>query len=85
MDNRRRFRHLLEIHHITQKESAKLISAVTGRPCSERAVRTWVGDPAKRSTSPCPDYAVRALEKAIEYMEQAMARRSSEESPVKQN
>ena len=76
MDNRTRYLHLLETHGITQAKSAELIAAVTGRPCGERTVRSWVNDPEKPSSTPCPDHAVANLEKAIGYMQQALARRT---------
>lgn len=71
-----RFLHLLEAYDITQVKSAELISAVTSRPCPVRTVRSWVNDPTKPSSSPCPEWALAALEKAIQYIEQAMARRA---------
>lgn len=76
MDNRTRFLQLLEAYDITQARSAELIEAVTGRPCSVRTVRSWVNDPEKKSSTPCPDHAVKNLEKAIHYMERAVQRRA---------
>ncbi|MBY8968788.1 hypothetical protein J1G33_00115 [Pseudomonas sp. P867] len=67
---------LLDAYGITQAKSAELIAAVTSRPCSARTVRSWFNDPEKRSSTPCPDYAVPNLEKAIEYMQRALARRA---------
>ncbi|MHB2250822.1 hypothetical protein ACX64O_28695 (plasmid) [Pseudomonas fitomaticsae] len=64
---------------ITQAKSAELIGAVTGRPCAVRTVRSWINDPEKASTSPCPDWAVAALEKAITYMQRALAQRDRQE------
>lgn len=78
MDNRTRYRDLLETYGITQAKSAELIGAVTGRPCAVRTVRSWLNDPEKVSTSPCPDWAVAALEKAISYMQRALAQRDSQ-------
>lgn len=75
MDNRARFLELLEAYGITQSKSAELISAITERPCSDRTVRSWLNDPEKPSSRPCPDWAVSALAKAIDYMERALARR----------
>lgn len=72
MDNRARYLHLLGVHGITQAKSAVLITAVTQRPCSERTVRAWLNDPDKPSSRPCPDWAVRAIEKAIDYMQRAL-------------
>lgn len=79
MGNRTRYLQLLETYGITQAKSAELIGAVTQRPCSVRTVRSWVNDPDARSSSPCPDWAVAALEKAIDYMQRAVARRTESE------
>lgn len=76
MDNRTRYLQLLDTYSITQARSAELIAAVTGRPCAVRTVRSWVNDPDKPSSSPCPDWAVKALEKAITYMQRAVAQRA---------
>ncbi|MGI1188752.1 hypothetical protein ACRCRN_32295 [Pseudomonas aeruginosa] len=78
MDNRNRFLTLLKENGITQAKSAVLIAAVTQRPCSPRTVRSWVNDPDKPSSTPCPDWAVAALEKAIEFMVRALQRREEE-------
>jgi hypothetical protein len=37
-----------------------------------------VNDPEKASSTPCPDWAVAALEKAIEFMTRALQRREEE-------
>jgi hypothetical protein len=78
MDNRTRFLTLLKENGITQAKSAVLIAAVTSRPCSARTVRSWVNDPDKPSSTPCPEWAVAALEKAIELMRRALQRREEE-------
>lgn len=80
MDNRERFLKLLKVNGISQIKSAELINAVTERPCSQRAVRSWLNDPDKPSSRPCPDWAVAALEKAIYFMERALARRLEAQS-----
>jgi len=76
VDNRTRYLELLETYGITQARSAELIAAVTGRPCAVRTVRSWLNDPEKSSSTPCPDYAVTNLEKAIDFMQRAVARRT---------
>lgn len=77
MDNRTRFLNLLALHDIDKAKSAELITAVTMRPCSDRAVRAWLTEPESRNARTCPDWAVAALEKAISYMQQALARRDA--------
>ncbi|MCX2694492.1 hypothetical protein OO256_26715 [Pseudomonas sp. DCB_CB] len=75
MDNRQLYLDLLKRHDISQKRSAILVAAITQRPCSERTVRSWLNDPEKPSSRPCPDWALSALRKAIEYMIRAVEKR----------
>lgn len=75
MDNRQLYLDLLKLHDISQKRSAILVAAITQRPCSERTVRSWLNDPEKPSSRPCPDWALAALRKAIEYMIRAVEKR----------
>lgn len=65
MSNREKFLALLDSHGITQAGAAALIWAQTGRPCSVRTVRSWVNDPDKPSSRPCPDWAVAVLARAL--------------------
>lgn len=64
--NREKYSNLLNMYKITQAESAALICEQTNRPCSVRAVRSWLNDPDKPSSRPCPDWAINALENAIQ-------------------
>ena len=73
--NRQAFLALLKKYDVKQRESAMLINAVTKRPCSDRAVRSWLNDPTKKSSRPCPTCAVNALRDGIVYMQQLMERR----------
>lgn len=75
--NRDRYLQLLETNGISQVYSATLIEAVTERPCSPRTVRSWLNDPKKPSSRECPSWAVAALEKAIHFMQMAIARRDA--------
>lgn len=77
--NRERYQQLLDTHGITQTYSATLIEAVTKRPCAPRTVRSWLNDPSKSSSRPCPDWAVSALQQAIRYMQIAVERRRAGE------
>lgn len=65
MRNREAFQHLLAEHRLTQADSAALICEQTQRPCSVRAVRSWLNAPDKPSSRPCPDWAVTALSDAL--------------------
>ena len=65
MDNRTRFKALLAKHKKTQAEGAALICEYTHKPCAVRTVRSWINDPDKPSSNPCPDWAVKALEAAL--------------------
>ena len=64
-DNRLIFRAILVEHELTQAEAARLISEFTHRPCSVRAVRSWLNDPEKPSSRACPEWAVNALRQSI--------------------
>lgn len=64
-DTRQEFRDLLATHRLTQDRAAALICGYTHRPCSVRAIRSWVNDPDSPSSRPCPDWAVSALTAAI--------------------
>lgn len=57
---------LLQAHNLTQARSAELICQQTQRPCSVRTVRSWLNDPDKPSSRPCPDWAVQALQRALD-------------------
>ncbi|PWC98977.1 hypothetical protein CX658_30820 [Pseudomonas amygdali pv. lachrymans] len=70
MDNRTRYKSLLTEHKLTQAESAALICSFTKRPCGVRTVRSWLNDPEKPSSYPCPDWAVDALAGAIKERDQ---------------
>lgn len=65
MSNREEFKQLLAVNGLTQADSASLICAQTQRPCSVRAVRSWINDPDKPSSRPCPDWALDALKNAL--------------------
>lgn len=67
-NNREIFSRLLKEYKITQAESAMLICKKTQRPCSVRAVRSWLNDPEKSSSRECPDWAVDVLEQALKEM-----------------
>ncbi|HAF2404735.1 TPA: hypothetical protein G8N69_004837 [Salmonella enterica] len=64
-ENRAKLLKLLAEHNITQREAAELIREESMRPCTERAVRTWVNDPDKPSSRPCPQWAIDVLLTAL--------------------
>lgn len=64
-NNRDLLINLLAENHLTQAKAAYLICEYTRRPCSVRAVRSWVNDPTKPSSRNCPDWAIEALLNAI--------------------
>lgn len=65
-DNRAQFLALLADYGLTQAKAAYLICEYTRRPCSVRTVRSWVNDPDKPSSRPCPDWAVEVLAEALQ-------------------
>lgn len=66
MSNRDIFIQLLHDYGITQKKAAELICLQTMRPCSVRAIKSWVNDPSKPSSRNCPNWAINALRMALE-------------------
>ncbi|MFZ6774571.1 hypothetical protein ACO0LB_17850 [Undibacterium sp. SXout7W] len=68
-NNRRKLQQLLDDHNLTQAQGAALICQQTERPCSVRAIRSWLNNPEKSSARTCPDWAILALEKAINVKE----------------
>jgi hypothetical protein len=69
MDNKTRFELLLRECWLTQTKAAKVISEITQRPLSARAVRSWLTDPANPSHRQCPEWAINAL---VEYKSRPM-------------
>lgn len=68
MKNKKKFSKLCELGGITQARAAELIGEQTMRPCSARAVRSWLADADLVSSRPCPDWAVLALEARLKYL-----------------
>ena len=64
--NRERFLAPLQAHGLTQARRAATICQQTQRPCAVRTVRSWLNDPDKPSSRECPDWAVQALQRALE-------------------
>lgn len=65
MNTRATYRQLLLDHRLSQARSAELICQQTQRPCSVRTVRSWLNDPNKASSRPCPEWAVHTLAQAL--------------------
>jgi hypothetical protein len=65
MDNREKLIELMNKSGITRQDAANYIAAETKRPCSWRAIQSWVADPDRASARPCPDWAVVNLEKKL--------------------
>ena len=66
MNNSDRFNKIRLDNGLTQANCAAYICEYTNRPLSVRTVRSWLNDQNKPSSRPCPDWAIEALEKAIE-------------------
>lgn len=71
MGNREKFKALLKQHNISQARSAELLCIKTQRPCSVRTVRSWLSEPSKLSSRPCPDWAIKALTAILEDSQQS--------------
>ncbi|MCZ2115220.1 MAG: hypothetical protein LC131_15535 [Anaerolineae bacterium] len=61
MTNRDKLAALIERANITRAEAARYIAEETKRPCSWRAVQSWLADPALPSARECPDWAIANL------------------------
>ncbi|WP_341744678.1 hypothetical protein [Azonexus hydrophilus] len=61
MNNRDKLAALLKRANITRAEAAQYIAEETKRPCSWRAVQSWLADSALPSARECPDWAVTNL------------------------
>lgn len=61
--NRAAFGLLLADLKLTRLQAADLIASTTMRPCSLRAVKSWLAAPTVVSARPCPTWAVEALRK----------------------
>lgn len=60
MSNQDKLRKLLKDAGVTQSQAAAYIAEETKRPCSVRAVRSWLASDVA-SARGCPDWAVEAL------------------------
>lgn len=65
-ENRKAFLQLLERAGITQAQAAERIAMWTRRPCSVRAVRSWLNDATAKTSRSCPSWAVEALRGSLE-------------------
>ena len=66
--NRENLSALIERAGITRTLAAQYISDETNRPCSWRALQSWLTDPALSSARNCPDWAVINLEARLKYL-----------------
>jgi hypothetical protein len=65
LEYQNQLRVLLDQHNLTQAAAAEAIAKVTMRPCSQRTVRAWLASATLPSARPCPEWAVKALAKAL--------------------
>lgn len=65
LNNRERLRIFLFENRLTQIKAAEMIEEFTCRPCSVRSMRSWLNDPTKPSSRPCPDWVLSTLKKAM--------------------
>jgi hypothetical protein len=59
---------LIERAGITRALAAQYIEDETKRPCSWRAIQSWLTDPALPSARNCPDWAVTNLESRLKHL-----------------
>ncbi len=53
------------------REVAQLIADESKRPCSWRAVMSWMADPSRPSARPCPEWVIPILEDGLKRKEEA--------------
>ncbi len=68
MTNRAKLQELIAKANITRERAAQVIAEETKRPCSWRAVQSWLADPELNSARPCPDWAINALETRLKFL-----------------
>lgn len=68
MTNREKLLNMLTRAGITRERAAQAIAEETKRPCSWRAVQSWVADPALKSARACPDWAINALDARLRFL-----------------
>jgi len=68
MTNRHKLLAMIAGANITRERAAQLIAEETKRPCSWRAVQSWIADPSLNSARPCPDWAINALETRLKFL-----------------
>lgn len=67
MTNRDKLLDLMARANITRERAAQAIADETKRPCSWRAIQSWIADPELTSARPCPDWAINALEARLRF------------------
>jgi hypothetical protein len=68
MSNRQTLKKLIEQAGITNSLAAEHIATETKRPCSARAIQSWLAKPSLSSARPCPAWAVNALESRLKFL-----------------
>jgi len=66
--NQEKLSALIKHAGITRIEAAKYIAEETKRPCSWRAMQSWLADPSLPSARSCPDWAITNLEARLKYL-----------------
>lgn len=62
--NRAALRALIDERGYTLAQVASLLTSRTGRPCSQRAIESWLASPERKSARPCKDWVVECLKQA---------------------
>ena len=66
--NQEKLAALIALAGITRAEAAQYIAEETKRPCSWRAVQSWLADSSLTSARDCPDWAVTNLESHLKHL-----------------
>jgi len=66
--NQEKLSALIKRAGITRAEAARYIAEETKRPCSWRAVQSWLTAPSLSSARGCPDWAIINLETRLKHL-----------------
>ena len=72
ISNRDKLIPLVDGSGLIVREVAQLIADESKRPCSWRAVMSWMADPSRPSARPCPEWVIPILEDGLKRKKEAV-------------
>ncbi len=61
LENQKKLKEIIINLGITQEETALILSELTGRNISHRAIKSWLANPELSSSRPCPEWPCEQL------------------------